>query len=90
MATVFIPGSMRDLTGGQAEIEVPGPTVRDIVNELDTAHPGVKDWLVEDNRLKPNFSVAVDGVVSPLGLLEDVEDDSEVHFVAAIAGGGPS
>ena len=87
MATVFIPGSMRDLTGGQAEIEVHGSTVRDIIAELDASHPGVKDWLVEDNHLKPNFSVAVDGVVSPLGLLQDVEDDSEVHFVAAIAGG---
>lgn len=78
---------MRDLTGGQAEIEVRGSTVRDIIAEIDTSHPGVKDWLVEDSRLKPNFSVAVDGVVSPLGLLEDVEEDSEVHFVAAISGG---
>jgi len=87
MATVFIPGSMRDLTGGQAEIEVHGSTVRDIVDELDVAHPGVKDWLVDGNRLKPSLSVAVDGVVSPLGLLQDVEGNSEVHFVAAIAGG---
>jgi len=78
---------MQDLTGGQAEIEVRGSTVRDIIGELDAVHPGVKNWLVEENRLKPNFSVAVDGVVSPLGLLEDVEGDSEIHFVAAIAGG---
>ncbi len=87
MPTVFIPGSMRELTGGQAEIQVVGATVRDVINKLDESHPGVKDWLVDNNRLKPNISAAVDGVVSPIGLLQDVEDDSEVHFVAAISGG---
>lgn len=87
MPTVFIPGSMRELSGGQAEIQVRGSTVREIISELEKSHPGIKDWLVEDNRLKPNISVAVDGVVSPLGLLQEVEEDSEVHFVAAIAGG---
>ena len=33
-------------------------------------------------------SVAVDGEVSPIGLLEPVSAGSEVHFVAAISGGG--
>jgi molybdopterin converting factor small subunit len=88
MPTVFIPGSMRELTGGQAETQVAGSTVREVISALDESHPGVKDWLVENNRLKPNISVAVDGVVSPMGLLQDVEQDSEIHFVAAIAGGG--
>jgi hypothetical protein len=62
----------------------------EIISELDQSHPGIKDWLVEDNRLRPNISVAVDGVVSPVGLLQDVAEDSEVHFVAAIAGGRSS
>jgi len=31
--------------------------------------------------------VAVDGEISPLGLLERVHPSSEVHFVAAIRGG---
>ena len=87
MPTVFIPGSMRELTGGQAEIQVRGSTVREIIDELEESHPGVKDWLVEDNRLKANIAVAVDGVITPLGLLQDVEEGSEVHFVAAISGG---
>ena len=38
-------------------------------------------------RLRPNISVAVDGEVSPIGLLEAVGPASEVHFVAAIKGG---
>ena len=43
--------------------------------------------LVEDDRVKPNISVAVDGEVTPLGMLEKVNEDSEVHFLPAIGGG---
>ena len=42
---------------------------------------------MENGRLKPIFSVAVDGEVSQLGALEKVREDSEVHFLNAIAGG---
>ena len=37
--------------------------------------------------MKPNISVAVDGEVSPLGLLEKVSENSEVHFIPAVGGG---
>jgi hypothetical protein len=37
--------------------------------------------------LRPNISVAVDGEVTPMGLLEGVGEQSEIHFVAAIKGG---
>ena len=87
MATVFVPSGMRELTGGVAELQIEGATVRQIIRKLEEAHPGTQDWLVEDDRLKPNISVAIDGVVSPLGLLADVGPASEVHFVAAISGG---
>ena len=87
MPIVFIPAAMKDLTAGTAEIRVGGSTVREAVAELEAAYPGVRDWLIDDNRLKPNIMVAVDGVVSPIGLLQDVGQDSEIHFVAAISGG---
>ncbi len=87
MATVFIPSGMQELTGGVGELEIEGATLRQVIRKLDEAHPGTKDWLVDGDRLKPNISVAIDGVVSPLGLLADVGEQSEVHFVAAISGG---
>ena len=40
--------------------------------------------------MKPNISVAIDGEVSALGLLDKVGENSEVHFIPAIGGGeGP-
>ena len=87
MATVFIPSLMQNLTGGQQRVEVEGSTVRRIVDNLEKAYPGIKERLVENNRIKPNISVAIDGEVTPLGMLEKVAESSEVHFLPAIGGG---
>ena len=87
MPIIFIPAVMKELTAGAAEIRVGGSTVREAVAELEATYPGIRDWLFEDNRLKPNIAVAVDGVVSPIGLLQHVGENSEIHFVAAISGG---
>ena len=87
MATVFIPPSLQKLTGGQDKIVLSGSTVREIVNNLDAAFPGTKERLVDGFKIKSSISVAVDGEISPMGLLEKVGEDSEVHFVAAIGGG---
>lgn len=87
MATVFIPSLMQTLTDGEKQVRVEGSTVRQIINNLDGMYPGVKARLVEDDRVKPNISVAVDGEVTPLGMLEKVGEDSEVHFLPAIGGG---
>ena len=87
MANVFIPSLMQSLTNGEKQVRVEGSTVRQIINNLDGMYPGFKDRLVEDGRVKPNISVAVDGEVTPLGMIERVNEDSEVHFLPAIGGG---
>ena len=87
MATVFIPSLMQKLSDGKGKVEVEGATVRQIVNNLDAQHPGFKSRLVEDGRIKGNISVAIDGEITPLGMLEKVGENSEVHFLPAIGGG---
>jgi molybdopterin converting factor small subunit len=87
LAKVFIPSLLRELTGGLSEVEAEGATVREIVAELEQRFPGIASRLTDGARLRQNISVAIDGEVSPLGLLEKVKADSEVHFVTAIKGG---
>jgi len=87
MATVFIPSLMQKLTDGQSQVEIEGATVRQLITELESQFPGIRERLVEDNRIKGNISVAVDGEITPLGMLERVGENSEVHFLPAIAGG---
>ena len=87
MAKVYIPTLLQALTGGRSELEVGGGTVAEVIDNLDRLWPGIGERLLEQGRLRANISVAVDGEISPMGLLEPVSAASEVHFVAAIKGG---
>ena len=87
MATIFIPSLLRKLTNGREQVVLPGASVREIINNLEGEFPGIKERLVDGFKLKPTISVAIDGEVSPMGLLEKVCEDSEVHFLPAIGGG---
>ncbi|MBM3946385.1 MAG: MoaD/ThiS family protein [SAR202 cluster bacterium] len=89
MADVWIPPLMQKITNGVKRVEIPGASVRQIVFNLDKTFPGILEHLYdgEEDRMKPEVAVVVDGEVSTLGLLEQVKPDSEVHFVPAIAGG---
>jgi molybdopterin synthase sulfur carrier subunit len=87
MPTVVIPTMLQELTGGLKQIEVPGQTVADLIDNLEAKHPGIKSRLTDGGALRSNLAVAVDGEVSVLGLFEDVSEDAEVHFIPAISGG---
>ena len=87
MVTVHIPSLLQELTAGRRELEVEGTNVREVLDSLEREFPGIKERFLEGDHLRPDISVAVDGEISPLGLLERVEAGSEVHFVAAIRGG---
>ena len=88
MPTVFIPTMLQTITGGLKQVDVPGETVADLVDNLEAQHPGIKARLVDGGALRSNLAVAVDGEVSVMGLLEDVPAEAEVHFIPAISGGG--
>jgi molybdopterin synthase sulfur carrier subunit len=87
MARVWIPPLLRDLTGGQETVTVPGGRVSQLVAELERRFPGVQARLCESGTLRPGMVVVVDTAVSGLGLLQPVGPDSEVHFLPAIGGG---
>jgi sulfur-carrier protein len=90
LPTVYIPTLLQNLTGGRSSVEVKGDTVRQVIDNLERACPGLRERLLDQDRLRPNISVAVDGEVTPMGLLEPVGPGSEVHFIAAIKGGAAS
>jgi molybdopterin converting factor small subunit len=87
VAVVFIPSLLRSLTGGQAQVEVAAGSVRELLDALDQRYPGMHERLCEDDRLRPTFSVAIDGQVSSRRLNQKLEPGSEVHFLPVISGG---
>jgi sulfur-carrier protein len=88
MAVVWIPALLQSLTGGDRTATIPGATLREVISNLDTRYPGMKDRLLDDDgHLRPEIAAAIDGETEHWGLLEPVREDAEVHFIPAIGGG---
>jgi molybdopterin synthase sulfur carrier subunit len=89
MPEVWIPPRLQRLTGGQQRLQVAGRTVRQVIDHLEQAFPGLKAELydAEEDLVMPGLAVIVDGETSQLGLLEEVQENSEIHFLPALGGG---
>ena len=66
-----------------------GDTVRQVIENLETLHPGIKERLYDEDgdRLRPSIALVVDGHTSTLKLRHRLKESSEVHFVISISGG---
>ncbi|MEM7274804.1 MAG: MoaD/ThiS family protein [Actinomycetota bacterium] len=81
MATVHIPSTLRELSGGVAEVEIEAATVRRLIAALEERFPGMGE------RLRDGTSVSINGEIMPDALYEDIPDGAEVHFLPTLAGG---
>lgn len=78
---------MRKFTGGEENIALPGATVREVIDNLESRYPGIKERLCEEDRLKPGIAIYINGLLSRGSILERVDPDAEIHFLPAIGGG---
>jgi molybdopterin synthase sulfur carrier subunit len=87
---VRIPTTLRSLSGGSSEAEVEGATVGEVIANLDAAHPGFRDRLLDENgglRRFVNVFVADDDIRFLQGLDTKVPDGETVAIIPAVAGG---
>ena len=89
MPEAWIPTQLQPLTGGVRRVQAQGGTVGEVVAELERRFPGIEARLVLEGDVMPGMSVVVDGDQTHLGLLQPVEESSEVHFIPAVGGGSP-
>lgn len=87
MAHVFLPYALRKYTGGIGQVDMPGKSLGELVDNLEAAYPGISEHLVQDGRLKPGLAAVCGYAATRQGLLQKLEDDIEVHFVPAVSGG---
>ena len=88
--TVRIPTPLRKLTGGADEVSVEGANVGDVIENLEAAHPGLKERLCDDAgeiRRFVNVYVNDEDVRFLDGRGAALKDGDEVSIVPAIAGG---
>lgn len=89
-ATVRIPTPLRNLTDDQASVTVEGATVAEVVKNLDAAHPGIGQRILdEDGKVRRFVNVFVDDedIRFEGGLDTTVPDGATVSIIPAVAGG---
>lgn len=87
MIRLNIPPDLQTHFAGLREIEVSGTTVGSALTEADRLHPGLREHLTVNGKLKPGLMISVNGRFATKGLREPTPDGSEVHFLPGIGGG---
>jgi molybdopterin synthase sulfur carrier subunit len=86
---VRIPTILRSYTGGAKAVEGSGATLDELLDNLDAAHGGLRERLVDGEKLRRFVNVYLnDEDVRFLGGLETpVKDGDTVTVLPAVAGG---
>jgi molybdopterin synthase sulfur carrier subunit len=90
VVTVRIPTQLRELSGGNSELQLEGKTVAEILEALEQRHPGFAERLHDDKgelRRFVNVFVADEDIRFLQGLDTAVTDGQTVSIVPAVAGG---
>lgn len=89
MPVVRIPSVLRKHTDGEPKVETDGATVREVVDELVTRFPELRERLLEDGAIRGFVNVYVDDedIRYLEGMDTGVDGDTEVAIMPAVAGG---
>lgn len=83
---VLIPGALRSYTS-ESHVEAVGDTLDELFADLDRRYPGLRFRVVdEQNRLRPNMRVFVNGI-GVRELRHALRPDDFVAVVLALSGG---
>jgi MoaD family protein len=86
---VRIPTILRVFTGGAKAVEGSGATLGEVIDSVESGHPGIKERIVEDEGLRRFINVYVndEDVRFMGGLATEVADGDVVVVLPAVAGG---
>lgn len=86
---VRIPTPLRTLTGGEESVQAEGNTVRQVIDDMEQKHPGIRDRLLDDKGVRRfvNLYVGEEDIRFLDGLDTALTAGQEISIVPAIAGG---
>ena len=93
---VRIPTILRNYTGGEKAVDASGATLVELIDDLESRHPGIKERLIEakdgqdDLRRFVNLYVNDEDVRFTGGLDTELSDGDQVVVLPAVAGGAGS
>jgi molybdopterin converting factor small subunit len=89
VSLVRIPPTLRAETNGEREVLAEGENVRELLDDLASRFPALRDQIISGEAVAAFVNVYVDGedVRTRQGLDTPVEDASTVILLPAMAGG---
>ena len=86
---VRVPTILRTHTGGQKAVPAQGTTLGEVIDDLESNHPGIKERLVEGEDVRKFINVYVndEDVRFTGGHKTPVDDGDSVVILPAVAGG---
>lgn len=86
MAILLLRAPLSELTGGRREIACDGATVGDVLRRLETEHPPIAGWILDERgSIRRHINVFVNG---EQGQRETaVSDADRIHVLPSISGG---
>ncbi|HKD65672.1 MAG TPA: ubiquitin-like small modifier protein 1 [Candidatus Binataceae bacterium] len=87
---VRVPTPLRRFTAGNGEVAAAGASIKDVINDLESRHPGMRDRLLDEKgeiRRFVNIYLNGDDVRFLDQLNSAVKDGDDISIVPAIAGG---
>ena len=91
--TVLIPTPLRRFTDGNAKVVVAGSSIAEVLEALDSMHPGIGERLRDDSgQIRRFVNVFVNGqnVRDRDGVDTRLSTGDEVGIIPAMAGGAPA
>jgi molybdopterin converting factor small subunit len=89
-ATVRVPTILRTYTGGVAEVQASGATLTELIDDLESNHPGIRARIVDETgkiRRFVNVYVGDEDVRFADGLDTAVPAGAVISVIPAVAGG---
>ena len=88
--SVRIPTILRTYTNGESEVSADGATLSEVIEHLDSAYPGIKGRILDEQgaiRRFVNVYVGNDDVRFLDALDTKTPDGAQVSVIPAVAGG---
>ncbi len=87
---IRVPGPLRRLTDGSAQVEVDGSTVAEALADLEARYPGFRERLYDDSgNLRQFINIYVNDTDIRFGggLETPVGERDDISIIPAVAGG---
>lgn len=88
--TVFLPSTLRAKVGNRPSVMVQGSTIREVINALEQAYPGLRfNLCYESGELRPfvNIFLARENIRYLQGLETPVPPGALLYILPSVAGG---